>query len=220
MSLFDPNVPTGLVALNSDYKNIQNNFSQCNTSFGINHVPFSVTPSNGKHTFVEMINQSMIPSGLASGEATIYSRMPGSNSNLYFTPDASGKEYQLSRVSNNASALFGVLTQNYPAGDGSGSVGNNFYGAWTFLPGGLFLNYGTYNPGTISPSTGTVKFPVIYTNASSVIVTITPISSSGGTSNAYVVSLQNTQVTTGQFKWNFSTSTSSYVGFTWQAIGA
>lgn len=61
MSLFNPTIPTGLVKLSLDYKNVQNNFAQLDTSFGIDHYAFSnQTASNGFH------NQVTLPK-IASG---------------------------------------------------------------------------------------------------------------------------------------------------------
>ncbi len=53
MSLYDPNVPTGLINLDIDYQNLQNNFSQLDTTFGIDHYKFSdQTANNGFHNTV------------------------------------------------------------------------------------------------------------------------------------------------------------------------
>ena len=50
MSLYQPGIPTGTVNLDVDYQNIQNNFSQLDTSFGVDHLPFSnQTAQNGYH---------------------------------------------------------------------------------------------------------------------------------------------------------------------------
>lgn len=55
MSLYNPAVPTGLIPLDQDYRNVQKNFSQANTSFGVDHVPFATTPNNGYHRTIRQI---------------------------------------------------------------------------------------------------------------------------------------------------------------------
>lgn len=53
VSLYDPTVPTGRVDLDTDYKNLQNNFAQLDTSFAVNHYAFSnQTANNGFHNRV------------------------------------------------------------------------------------------------------------------------------------------------------------------------
>lgn len=50
MPTYQPGIPTGTEDLNVDYKNIQDNFTVLDTSFGIDHVPFSsTTAQNGYH---------------------------------------------------------------------------------------------------------------------------------------------------------------------------
>lgn len=40
---YQPGIPTGTVNLDVDYQNLQNNFQQLDTQFGIDHIPFSNT---------------------------------------------------------------------------------------------------------------------------------------------------------------------------------
>ena len=50
MPVYQPGIPTGLVDLDIDYTNIQGNFTVLNTSFGVDHLPFTnTTPQAGYH---------------------------------------------------------------------------------------------------------------------------------------------------------------------------
>ena len=61
-SIYQPSIPTGLVDLDQDYQNIQNNFQQLDTTFGVDHTTFSNnTAQNGYHTVVHLIPQSGNP---------------------------------------------------------------------------------------------------------------------------------------------------------------
>jgi len=84
MSLFDPNVPTGLIKFNSDYKNVQNNMQQLDTSFGIDHYLFSdQTANNGFHNKITLplIVGSAHPSTSAA-ETKIYCMQDSANLGL------------------------------------------------------------------------------------------------------------------------------------------
>ncbi len=192
---------------------IQSNFSTANTVMDINHYPFdNTTNSKGKHKFVAMPVLGSLPTTI-SGEGDIYTKT-SSVSQLFFTQDNSGNEYQLTRCIPSSYTLFSNNTNNYNL------VGTNFTGGWSFLPGGMLIQYGNYNrPAGISPSIITVVFPVAFTNAATVNVIVTPICKAGGTSATDTFSLIDGSITTTQFQWNAETSTSSYVGVTWIAIG-
>jgi len=110
------------------------------------------------------------------------------------------------------------FTNNYTAASG-GAVGVNFNAGATFIPGALTYQYGSFIPGTISGSSGIVKFPLKFINATTVIVTITPIAKDASTNINNTFSLINASTTTTQFQWTCQTSTSQYTGFTWTAVG-
>lgn len=191
---FNPNVPTGLVNLDVDYANVQNNFSSSNTSFGVNHVPFSVALNNGKHKFVEMPN-GILPVGLAAGESTLYSKSVSGASQLFFTRDNSGIEIQLT----------GPTT---PVANTNG---------YTFLPGGILMQWGIVNSptstGTVTFATANIAFPTSCFN-----VQCTLIAKSGGTSTSNTVAPITGTVTNTGFGYSY-TATSSYVAFYWVALG-
>jgi hypothetical protein len=213
-SLYNPTVPTGIIELDEDYKNLQNNFQQLSTSFQVNHLPLeNNTTSNGAHTFVEMRNQAGLPAGLKTLEGTIYTKQANAVSELFYTPDQSTDQYQLTRTINASTANFSTYL-TYP-----GAAAFEL-GGWTFLPGGLLMQYGSVLPGEGTSSTGTTKFPVAFT-ATPYMVLPTPVSRNSGVQSGQerVISVRNGLLTTAQFQWNWENSTSSYVGFNWIAIG-
>ncbi len=152
MSLFTSGTPTGTVNLDIDFKTLQNNFTQINTSFSKNHVALTdTTPSNGKHTFVEMLSIAkaitFVPGGLAAGEGTFFTNTDAlSNVQGFYTDGATGNAYQLTYTTPSKFSLFGENSPYQAAGGGNAAV----TGGWTFLPGALIMNYGsatTLNPG-------------------------------------------------------------------------
>lgn len=195
---YQQNIPTGLVNLDVDYQNLQNNFSQLDTSFGVNHIKFSVAPNNGKHTFVEMPISTVIPSPLTGSEGTLYTKTANAASQLFYTPDNSTNEYQLTRT---ISASFGTF---------SSATG------WTYLPGGLLMQWGqATSVGTSLPNT-TVIFPVAFTNPSySVNCTIITTADSRFFVEIYDISTSQFRAVTR----DSGGSKTSGILFSWMAIG-
>lgn len=53
MSMYQPLIPTGRVQLDEDYKNVRDNFTQLNTTYGIDHYAYdNQTANNGFHNTV------------------------------------------------------------------------------------------------------------------------------------------------------------------------
>jgi len=209
MTIYNPNIPTGLINLDVDYKNIQNNFSQLNITFGKNHVPFDdTTTNNGKHKFVEMPVQ-LLPAGLTANEGTVYTKTIGTASQLFYTPDNTGNEYQLTRTITASFALFS---------------NNNVYsgtltGGWTFLPGGLLLQYGIA-PVAAQGTATTIIFPIDFTSTA-FSITIGSIAFQGTNGNSPEANNQfvkDGSVTNHQFEV-INSSSSSARKIYWQAIG-
>lgn len=189
----------------------------------INEDHYSFNDSNGGlHKQARIITRLAIPSSLASGMGTLYTKLATSTgvsteSNVFFTPDNSGNEYQLTRAITGNFASFSQL-----GAFGTVTAGYTMTSGWTFLPGGpggmLYQYASVTRAAGISPSTIVVTFPVTF-STSNIVVTITPISRIGGTSSTDTASLQSGTLSTTGFTCNFTSSTSAYVGFTWTAIG-
>lgn len=135
MSSYQPGIPTGTVPLNEDYLNIQNNFQQLNTSFGVDHVPFSVALNFGYHNVVHLIPTSTTASNPPNNQPiTPVTAVPGigelfcsqindgfdTDETLYYQ-SGGNKLIELTRNIVPVMALTGI----------------------TFLPGGLVIQWGT-----------------------------------------------------------------------------
>lgn len=155
--------------------------------------------------------------GLIAGEGTIYTKTISSVSQLFYTNDASGNQYQLTRNIPASFSLFSANVNNY--NPGTGAVGTAYTAGWTYLPGGLLFQYGTYFVGAGISTTGTIKFPVVYTNPPFNII-LTLISKSGGSvSTEASVTVEDATVAAADFGWKKVNSSSSHVGIYWTAIG-
>ncbi len=146
---FNPNIPLPTDLLSVSQGDLKANNIALDASFGINHVPFSTATNNGKHNFVEMPVRTLIPAPLAVGEGTIYTKTVTS-AELFYTNGISANEYRLTRVIPASFSQFGTSTA-LPSLNGNGG--------WTFIAGGLLLQYGSFNPNTGT----TVQFPIAFT---------------------------------------------------------
>lgn len=107
--------PTNLISVSQN--DILQNFQAIDAAWNINHEDFNAA-NQGKHIYVEMPNQGADPAGAAT-QMTLFSKLTGGNSQLFYKRDAEGTSYQ--------------LTGTNPTAAASGS---------TFLPGGLLLKWG------------------------------------------------------------------------------
>ena len=180
---FNPNIPRPTDLLSNSQADLLSNNTSINSTFSQNHIPLNVATNNGKHTFVELVANSGSPP-TASGEGTLYTFTSGSVTDLWYVPDASGNDYQLTRTNASKFSLFGA-NNNYQAAGGSNA---SVTGGWTFLPGGLILNYGSassLNPG----GSITVKYANPFTSSTySVVVTPRTSTSIGGGNHDWDVS--------------------------------
>lgn len=204
-------IPTPTQSLGVTNKPIRDNFTVLNDTISRNHVAMSFTDgSAGKHKFLQMPRQAAIPAGLVSGDANVYAKLANSVSQLFFSPDNSGNEYQLTRTLSTFFTLFSTLTQNYTPESGGGGVGAAFFGGWTFLPGGMLLQYGYTT--TVANNT-TIKYPINFSTFA--IPVITQMRSD---TNDKVVSIKNASNSNTQFQLITSGSTNADVVF-WIAVG-
>ncbi len=178
-SIYNPLVPTGLLFLSVDYKNIQNNFSWLDTAFKKNHTPLTASSNPGRHTFVEMNGTlggntvagkasfiaNILPN-LINGFETLYAGVDDTYTigNLFFTRGSGGVQIQLTR-----GPPPGPANSFTGGGGGLGQVG----AGWTFLPGGMILQYGAAKTTLISPFDVNITFaPPFIRNVYSVIASI------------------------------------------------
>ncbi len=148
MSTYQPLIPTGTVDLDVDYANIKGNFQQLDTSFAVNHTAFSVTPFNGMHTQVQMVEQSGDPSPIA-GTDSFYTKV------VTIAAAPLGETFF---------KRGGVST---PIQMTSGNISDNSTG-YSFLPGGILIQWGS----AVGTNNLSVNFPVQFTSLYNVQVTL------------------------------------------------
>lgn len=134
---YQPNIPTGTVDLDVDYKNLQDNFQALDAYFGIDHVPYSIaTPQSGYHKTAHLIPEAVDPVAV-SGIGEVYCKT---------TTDGFSTDEQLFYQS--GSGLISALTRNFqPLAASNG---------YTFLPGGLVIQWGIKT--AVGGQTTTVNF--------------------------------------------------------------
>lgn len=154
--------------------------------------------NSGKHTKVRMPEQSAIPSGLTTNEGTLYTKESSSKTELYWSSENDGDEYQMTVSITGSFSRLGTNT-NY--------TGNN-NGGWTFLPGGLILQYGRL---TTPGSSGAVTFPLIFPSGNAPFSIV--ITNERGSARA---SGYNNASSTG---FSYFLETSGSTAINWIAIG-
>lgn len=202
MSTFQPGIPSGTVNLDVDYQAIQKNFQQLDTSFGVDHLMFSnKTSQNGYHTTAHLVPVSTVASNGPNNQPI----------NGYTATTGYGQvlSAQINDGINTDQALYFLtggnrlqqLTRNFvPVASANG---------YTFLPGGLILQWGT----AAIPGTGTTNFNVTTANIFNIQTTL--IGSSSASNIVSVVS--SAPGSPGSFTWHF-TGSSSYTQFFWMAV--
>ena len=152
------NVPQSGQTLGNTQGPILTNFAVLNTSNNVNHEAFN-SANQGKHKFLQMPEQAgsigqvvpPLPPTTAANEGGLYTKV-GTNpaeTNLVFRAESDGFEYQMTHVIAASTATFSTNTA-YVA---------NHTGGWTFLPGGLIMQYGRRSSVSGS-SSGAITFPI------------------------------------------------------------
>jgi len=129
---YQPNIPTGSVPLNQDYANLLGNFQSLDTSFGVDHTPFSnLSDQNGYHTAIHFIPVS---SGNPNIPPTGYTNTPGF-AQLFTatTNDGIATDQTLFYDSGTGNNLT-QMTMNFTPVRGSNG--------YTFLPGRILYQWG------------------------------------------------------------------------------
>lgn len=181
------NIPFASNDPSIDQPNMQTNTNSISAWVDIDHYGFKDAQNlGGLHTQVTMPVLAGLPARLLSTSAILYTKnvpvytaTPQSSNNLFFTAGTSAKEYQLTRAINNNTQfnLFGVNTVGYATPTAPVTSLN---GGWTFLPGGLLLQYGfcNYAP-TFTGNLFNVVFPIEFTvNPYSITTSVTGITNS------------------------------------------
>lgn len=211
---YNRDIPTANHNPAVDQPNMKTNTNSTMDLIGEDHYTFKVS-NGGFHkqirlpVLTDITNLS--PRILNSG--TLWTQKASSigatkESDLFYIPDLTSDSYQLTRTITSKKTLFGTITSNYP-----GSGGVNFFGGWTFLPGGMLFQYGYVDT---SVDANVIAFPVTFkvgTEPFSIQVT------GSITDNTTVrMGVLDGSVTATQFTTN-NTATNRLKRIYWQAIG-
>lgn len=148
---YTTNIPISGDTLGGTRDRVRTNFQQIQDLIAKNHEDFGSILGQGKHKFLQLPEQASAPT-TAVNEGGFYTKV-GTNpaeTNIFFRAEDSGGgggfEYQLTKAISASTGRFATS----PNG-------------WTFLPGGLILQWGTKtNPGTsgsIVFATSNIVFP-------------------------------------------------------------
>lgn len=167
---YNPAIPQPTDLISASQSQIQTNFSQADTAFGINHVLFSTVANQGKHNRVDFLRIGAPAS--AASEAVVYQKAGPVSSELFLRRDGVATEVQLTSgnpivASNGESFLPGL----------SGSPLRCKWGQFTTTGATTVITYTTLVPALTAFPTNTYA------------VQITPINA-GGVGN-YRISTQN-----------------------------
>lgn len=155
---FNANIPASTDLISQSQSQIQTNFSQSNTAFGVDHTAFDVVSNQGKHKKSTYVEQGSDPATLAN-ELDVYTKDLGGVTTLYLRKESNGTVVQMSGQD--------------PTIASSGS---------TFLPGGIIIKWGIVSAASANPISFASAFP---TNCWSVVAQ--PINSGAATvANDYV----------------------------------
>ncbi len=174
---YQPNIPSGIIPLNQDFNNLRGNFQSINTQFLVDHVPLtdtSGTPPNGYHTVLHLVPFATNPptappnypvvAGVNGPTATV------GYGQLFDVTVDDGRTTDQSLYYLSGGNRLTQLTRNIqPLAARPG---------YTFLPGGLLLQWGV----TVSSGTGVITFPIAFTAGTFLpVVTLGPASGPGVT---------------------------------------
>lgn len=217
---YQPGIPTGTVDLDVDYQNLQDNFTQLDVSFGVDHVPFSdTTPQNGYHTSIHFNPISTTATNPPNNVPPVTPAATVGYGQLFSCEIDDGINVDQALFWLTGGNRLAQLTRNFAPtfvdDPFMAPFTNPEYGQGSsFIPGGFIIKWGYYYglPEYFS-SSGTITFSDPFPSRC-YGVNITPnirtpvISPDASKLTAY-------QVDKNLFKWINDTS----VGFFWFAIG-
>ncbi len=208
MSVYQPGIPTGTVNLDVDYLNIQNNFQQLDTSFGVDHVPFSnQTAQNGYHTSIHFNPVSTTVTNPPNNQPPVTPATTPGFGQLFSAQINDGLNLDEALYFKSGGGRVTQLTRNIePLISGTG---------YTSLPGGLIMQWGT----TPVSGAGTVNvaFPIAFPTAVyNIQLTRTRISNSPGATYSYWIS-NNAGLSNSGFR--IINNDGHSWGYYWMAIG-
>lgn len=205
---YNINIPFATNSPSTDQPKMEENTNSINTliqqdHFGFNG-EFNANPnSGGWHTLLHMVDQVTDPASSITNVGQLYAR------NVTFN----GKTdvalfYRTGTVIGSANSITQITAPKNTVGATNG---------YTFLPGGIILQWGVEAVPTGQHVFGGTSFFLNYTNVFAVI--LSPQVSSNAVTKQATVSLNGTS--TSSFTWNYVRADTSgdYPAFNWLAIG-
>jgi hypothetical protein len=193
---YTPGYPPDGSSLGQTKATIRNNLDGTFLTLAVDHINNNGAPGSRPAGYHNVIH--MVPQGSNPAPVTGYGQLFSKSINSVITDDALFWE--------TGTGLIQQLTSNVvplPATNG-----------YTFLPGGILIQWGLVNAPTF---TGTVTFNIPFP-ANVFNVQTTLVAKAGGTSASNTVAPISGTITQSGFQYNF-TGSSSYVAFYWFAIG-
>lgn len=207
---YNPSIPNPTDFLSDSQGQIKTNFTAINAGLAINHYPLSPnTTDTGKHKYVQLPENAAIATLV--NENLLFTQPVGGVTQLFVKGETNGSEYQLTSIASGIDPNFstfgtnGVYTTVGPI---------SFSGGWTFLPGGLLLQYGTVTNANGNAQTA-VPFPKSFKSTTvpfSIVTTM--IRTGAGADVIYVVPTSPTDIDFDVFN-----TSGNPRPFYWYAIG-
>jgi hypothetical protein len=194
---FNPAIPQPTDRLSKSQQDLLQNNQQLDTTYKVDHIPLTQPTNNGFHKKTSFVERTVDPVPPA-GVETLYTKLTG-------TPAAG----ELFYVRNGGTPI--QMTGPYnPVTSGKG---------YTFLPGGMLLQWGFINSTASSYTqllfaTNNINFP-----NSCRYITTQPYSSGSVPNSQATVTIRDSTISNLGFQWAFITNSASYTGFYWTAIG-
>lgn len=206
---YQPGIPTGTVNLDIDYQNLQNNFTQLNNIFGIDHIPFNLAQNSGYHKSIHLVPQSTgayppVPPPATANLGQLFSANGNDGYNngetLYFMA-GNGALRQLTSNFTPSSAINGT----------------------TFMAGGIVMQWGFKALAGTDTESGQVLFATnnrnFGTSCYNVQVTLVSLSAAGTASPNNSLFVRTTTVSNLGFSYRYNGGSNDFSGFYWVAIG-
>jgi hypothetical protein len=219
MPTYQPNIPTGSVKFNQDYLNVQGNFQQLNIAYGFDHVPFSNTsglpPAPGGQSGLHKVVHLLANSTIATNPATNYPITPPTpvplTGEIFTTQSNDGIATDTILWYLSEAGRLTQLTSNFVP-----VASNNGY---TFLPGGLILQWGqvtstSTSQQTVTFATNNISFP---NNCFAVFAQ--PYGSGNLAGSQATIQIRKSTISNLSFQWRYITNSGEWTGFFWVAIG-
>jgi hypothetical protein len=110
---YDPAIPKPNDILSVSQADLQDNFTDLNTQFSVNHVAIDDPGADkGKHKFITFVEQGESPESKVD-QHLLYAKDDGGEPELFARPESNGEEYQITKNGNIFIGLLPVVAVNF-----------------------------------------------------------------------------------------------------------